>query len=84
MRRKSIGGNTACVTVVVYWKACVGPSVAMRRDVPREMLQWTPVLARRKIGAEVPSILAQWTTVLEMPALWATVLSCQKEEPSGC
>ena len=24
MRRLIAGGNTACVTVVVYWKACVG------------------------------------------------------------
>ena len=59
-------------------------SVAMRRDAQGEMLQWTSVLARRRMGAKAPSIPAQWTTVLDMPALWTTVLSCQKEMLCGC
>ena len=34
-------------------------SVAVRHDAPREMLQSTTVLTRRKMGTTVPSILAR-------------------------
>ena len=53
MRRQTVGGSTACATVVLNWKACVGLSVAMRLDDPRGMLLWTPVLVRKKIGTAV-------------------------------
>ena len=41
--------------------------VALRHDAPREMLQRTTVLTRRKMEMIVPSITAVWTTVLDMP-----------------
>ena len=62
-------------------------SVALRHDVPCEMLQRTTVLTRRKMVTIVPSWTAVWTTVLDFrrrlslidPIRGTTVPSRQKD-----